>query len=329
LFGARFAFATPTPDEPAANTVGAIEGESISVEGPMNVEVMRGQVRTVLKSGSDIRVKSGQAQIALVEGGGITICGPAHFSVLKSAGSLTIALDTGTIHARIENNLALTVYTAQIQAKPMAIAGTPQDVLVGFDSARAMVVRSTTGAVRVEQQLTGQSVIVPQGGDILVMNGQLDSLRSGAGRCVCNLQLARIPAPRMEVSRLATTEEIQKAQAETKKSPPAPEKPATTEESTYQVFMPPLSYDANAKVQADNYDPNLILLVRRVRVRPTLIFQGKVEGEAVAQNNSPAQPPAALAPKPAKPAAQPDSKTSQKSDSMVDRVRAFFHRVFS
>jgi len=41
--------------------------------------------------------------------------------------------------------------------------------------------------------------------------------------------------------------------------------------------MPPLIYDANAKVQPE-IDPKMIVLVRRVRVRPTLIFQGRVEG---------------------------------------------------
>ena len=54
--------------------------------------------------------------------------------------------------------------------------------------------------------------------------------------------------------------------------------------------MPPLHYDANAKVQQD-YDPNLIVLVRRARVRPTLIFQGKVEGDPVVAQAA-APPPA-------------------------------------
>ena len=65
----------------------------------MSVDVVGGKVRTVLRSGSDVHVKAGQARIELIEGGHITICGPAHFSVLKSGGSLTLALDTGTIHA--------------------------------------------------------------------------------------------------------------------------------------------------------------------------------------------------------------------------------------
>src|SRR5260370_13073158 len=108
-------------DQPLTDVVGVIEGEYISVTGPMSAEVLQGQVRTVLHSGGDVRVKSGTARIDLVEGGQISICGPAHLSVLKSGGSLTIALDTGTIHVRIEDHLAVNIYTSQIQAQMVAI----------------------------------------------------------------------------------------------------------------------------------------------------------------------------------------------------------------
>src|SRR5262252_5196912 len=76
-------------DQPApGDAVGVIEGEAIAVTGPMTVEVIRGHVQTVLRSGADVRVKSGGARIDLVEGGQIAICGPAHFSVLKSGAAL-------------------------------------------------------------------------------------------------------------------------------------------------------------------------------------------------------------------------------------------------
>ncbi len=92
------------------------------------------------------------------------------------------------------------------------------------------------------------------------------------------------------------------------------------EEPVYQVFMPPLHYDANAKVQQD-YDPNLIVLVRRARVRPTLIFQGKVEGDpVVAQAN-----PTVLAP--VVPQANAPKKTQD--DTTWNRVRTFFHKLWS
>jgi hypothetical protein len=319
LCAALFTAAAARLDNPTDDTVGAIEGEAIAVQGPMTVEVVRGQVKTVLRSGNDIRVKSGQARIDLVEGGQIAICGPAHLSVLKSGGSLTLALDVGIIHAHIEHAPALTVYTAQIQAKPIAIGNGPQDALIGFDTPAAMCVRATTGAVRVEQQLTGQNVIVPEGRDIVLANGQLDGLRINAGQCACDLQLANAIPAALEVSRPATTEEIRQSEAEAKKAAVPADKPPAKEEPVYQVFMPPLAYDAKAKVQRDNFDPKLILLVRRVRVRPTLIFQGRVEGDVVATQN--------VAVKPAAPQTPP--AVTPASDSVVNRVRAFFRRLFS
>jgi hypothetical protein len=333
------AFPTPAagrPDTPPTDVVGAIEGETITVSGPMNVEVVHGQAKTFLRSGSDVRVKSGQARIDLVEGGNIVICGPAHFSVLKSAGALTVALDSGIIHAHIAREPALTVYTAQVQAEPVAIGDSAQDILVSIDAAGAMCIRAASGAVRIEQQLTGQSVIVPQGGDVLLANGQLDTLRTAAGQCSCELQVASAPPPppppplSPEVSVLATADDLRKKQAETKQpdSQSTPQKPLATEEPIYQVFMPALAYDATAKVQPD-FDPKFIVLVRRVRVRPTLIFQGRVEGDPVvmASDAAPHNPAAAGPPSTQQTATKPAAQNQ--NDSMLDRVRNFFHRLWT
>jgi len=301
---------------PSGDSVGTIEGDSITVEGPMSVESVHGQMKTMLRSGSDVHVKSGQARIDLVEGGSITICGPAHFSVLKSAGSLTVALDTGTIHAHIEGSLALTVYTAQIQARPLAIGNGTQDVLVGLDSSGAMCIHAGKGAVRVEQQLTGQSLVIPQSGDVTLTNGQLESAHDTAGKCVCE----RVST---QVSVLASTEDLKKKAAVQPKPAPASANaaaPTEKEEPVYQVFMPPLHYDASAKVQQE-YDPKLIVLVRRARVRPTLIFQGKVEGDPVVAQALPQPPP--LNSQKADPAKRPED------DSTWNRVRSFFHKLWS
>ena len=323
LGAALFAAAAARPDDPGTDAVGVIDGESIAVSGPMRVETVRGQVKTMLRSGSDVRVKSGTARIDLVEGGWISACGPAHFSVLKSAGSLTVALDSGTIHAHIEGDPALTIYTPQIQAQTISIGGGQQDILVGFDSPGAMCIRANRGAVRLEQQLTGQSIVVPQAGNVLVLNGQLDSLRTSAGHCACEPQMAKpTSSPDVEVSRPATTQELHEKTLEPKtatQTAPA-EKSSVKEEPVYQVFMPPLVYDANAKVQPD-FDPKMIVLIRRVRVRPTLIFQGRVEGEMVAA----VVPP----PSPAPPAANSSKPAARANDSFVDRVRTFVRKLWS
>jgi hypothetical protein len=413
-----------TPDKPVGDAVGTIEGDAIALQGPMSVDFVNGQVKTMLHSGNDIRVKSGQAQIDLVEGGKIAICGPAHLSLLKSGGSLTVALDTGVIHVHVEAGPSITVYTPQIQAKPIAIGDGAEDVLIGFDAKGVMCVRADNGAIRLEHQLSGQSVIVPQGGDILLNNGTLEGISNTGGHCECEIQIAKVALPPPEVSRIATPDEIRQrdaakaaeaeavkeaaenaasdraaaekaaadklaadnaasenaaaraaaarataqqpaaqqaaaAQAQVASSnsggntvkPPVPwgegaapapvqkkiETPKGTE-PVYQVLMPPLSFDAKAAAPADNFDPKFIVLVRRVRVKPTLIFKGTVEGETpVAKQVSDVKPVSTTAtvgpvpqskgtsqtaPQSAKPAPPPDN-------SVVNRVRNYIRHLFS
>jgi hypothetical protein len=329
------AYAGRSDNPVPGDSVGAIEGEAIAVSGPMSVETVNGQIITVLRSGSDVRVKSGSARIQLVEGGQITICGPAHLSVLKSGNSLTIALDTGTIHARIERGPALTMYTPQIQAQPVAIAGGPQDTVVGFDATGAMCIRANRGALRLEQQLTGQNILVPQGGDVFLANGQIDSLRTGSGgHCECELQLTEI-APPPEVSQMATAEEVRKShdvKADVKPNVPTVEaiQPAPPkEEPIYQVFVPPLIFDAKAKVQPE-VDPSMIVLIRRVRVRPTLIFQGRVEGDLVAVKAPVPGPPRGSNPQeaPMAPITKPAVHAPAPSDSLGQRFRSFVRKLW-
>jgi hypothetical protein len=313
--------ASVPPDEPLSDSVGAIDGEAISVTGPMSVEVVHGQVKTVLRSGSDVRVRSGNARIDLIEGGQINICGPAHLSVLKSGSSLTVALDTGSIHVHIERLPALTIYTPQIQAQSVTIGDGPQDVVAGFDAQGAMCLRANRGAIRAEQQLTGQSVLIPQAGDVLIVNGQLNSLSTSTGHCACELQVAKAsPPPQPEINQLTASEEPPKnTVVSTSDAAQVPLNPSTTrEEPIYQVFMPPLIYDARAKVQPE-VDPKMIVLVRRVRVRPTLIFQGRVEGETVVA----AIPPTASAP------ATVQKPVSPANDSFMDRARSFVRKLWS
>ena len=156
------------PDEPAKDPVGIVEGDSILVQGAMSAIVVDGKVKTVLRSGGDLRVKSGRATIDLIEGGKIAVCGPAHLSVLKSGGALTVALDSGTIHSYVDQGPSLTIYTALLQAKPLAIGGAPQETLFNLDTSGGLSVRAIGGAVRIEQQLSGQSIVVPQSGDVLL-----------------------------------------------------------------------------------------------------------------------------------------------------------------
>lgn len=311
------------PDQPAGDAVGLIEGEDIRVTGPMSVEVVGGQTKTILRSGSDVLVKSGQARISLVEGGQISICGPAHFSVLKSGGSLTVALESGAIHAMLEREPALTVYTAEIQAQTVAIGDEPREILVGFASPGMMCIRTYRGALRVEQQLSGRSVIVPQGVDVMLQNAQIDAMRNGSGQCHCELQIAKsrtIPAPGLATTARAGESGNSEVAPNAGDAPTSGERTDKKEEPIYTVIMPPLRFDANAKVQAEP-DPRLMLIVRRVRVRPTLVFQGRVEDETVAT--------AVATPPPPTVASAPPKTEPPTQGSVVDRVRLFFRKLWT
>jgi hypothetical protein len=324
---------TARSDEPASDSVGTIDGAAVAVTGPMRVEVVGGFPRTVLRSGSDVLIKSGTARLDLTGGGSISICGPAHFSVLKAGNLVTVALDSGTIHLAIEQGPAVTIYTPLLQIQPIAIGGGPQDALVGFDAAGAMCVRAYRGAVRLEQQLTSQNIVVPQSADVLLVNGQLDGLRAGGERCSCDPQLTKYSRPpRLELVPPTQTSEDANSRplgSGDVISPLPLDKPAEKEAPVYQFFVPPLIYNANAEVQPE-VDTSKIVVVRRVRVRPTLIFQGRVEGElpvssapvsAAPTSPAPARPAPA---KPIKPAAQANNATS-----MVDRVVHFVRKLWS
>ena len=311
-------------DQQAGDSVGLIEGEDIAVTGPMTVEVVGGLTKTILRSGSDVRVKSGQARISLVEGGQISICGPAHFSVLKAGGALTVALESGSIHALVEREPALTVYTAEIQAQTLAIGEEPREILVGFESPGMMCIHTFRGALRVEQQLSGRSVIVPQGVDVMLANAQIDAMRNGTGQCKCDLPIAKsrtIPAPGTTAAVRAGETGNSEAAPNSSEAQATDEKAEKKEEPIYTVIMPPLLFDAKAKVQTEP-DPRLMVIVRRVRVRPSLVFQGRVEGEPVATAvATPPQPPA--------PSVPAQSAAPAPQGSVVDRVREFFRKLWT
>lgn len=320
---------TARSDEPVNDSVGIIDGAAVAVTGPMRVEVVHGFPRTVLRSGSDVLVKSGTARLDLTQGGTISICGPAHFSLLKSGNLLTLALDTGTIHVSIEHGPALTVYTPLLQIQPIAIGDGPQDALVGFDATGAMCVRAYRGAVRLEQQLTSQNIVVPQSADVLLVDGKLDGLRSGGDRCTCDPQLTKyVPTPRLEIIPPAASAEEANARALGSGeiiSPLPLDKPTTKDGPIYEVFVPPLIYNANAEVQPD-VDMSKIVVMRRVRVRPTLIFQGRVEGDLPA-SSPPVSVPAPARSRPS--VAGPPKPAAQDNDSMMDRMVHFVKKLWS
>src|SRR6266478_5713079 len=231
LFGSgNGTFAVPPPQEPRGEIIGTVEGQAIAVKGPMSVQVVGNEVKTLLRSGVDIRVKSGRAKITLTDGSTIAVCGPAHISMLKSGNALTVALDTGTIHAHVAGNLTLNIFTAQIVAKTIAVGDGPQDFLVGFDAPGLMCVRAGLGAIRLEEQFGGATVIVPQGGDVTLAGGQLQNLHNNTGLCACEaFDSAAGPSNGMgpEISALASSEDIRDTRKDSVPRKPAPQTAAS------------------------------------------------------------------------------------------------------
>ena len=311
-----------------SETVGRIYGENVQIHGPSSVADEGGFSASVLFSGSSVTVRSGQARLLLADGGEVGICGPAHFSVLKSGGAITLAIDYGRLHAKLENTIPVTFFTPLIVASPVAIAGGPRDVTLGLEPSGAMCVLAAQGAMRIEQQLTGQSVLLPQGGELSLAGGQIESMRGDSGGCQCEALAARSQPSEQtkppQLSLLASASSVRPSLPEADKRPvvPDPQNPPTIEDPVYQVLMPPLTFDASSPVPPPAPSHETILLVRRARVRPVKVFRGRVE-----------EPPAPLVqPVPVQRAEIfpiPREMPAKKEASLLIRIRNFFRRLTS
>jgi hypothetical protein len=134
-----------------------------------------------------------------------------------------------------------------------------------------MCALTARGAVRIEQQLSGQSVLLPQGGEVHLTDGQLNTLRSGAGSCTCELLVTQNVAPRQ----VELSVPVRPEPARPRPVTPMPAPRAA--EPIYRVYMPPLTYDATAPDPSPDPDPAAILMVREAPPLPELFFRGQVE----------------------------------------------------
>ena len=70
--------------------IGRIEGDDLDVVTKTPTGLETDAAPTVVASGSDVTLRSGHALLLLNAGGEISICGPAHFKVIKSAGAVRL-----------------------------------------------------------------------------------------------------------------------------------------------------------------------------------------------------------------------------------------------
>jgi hypothetical protein len=317
---------------PPSDAIGSIEGDDLLVQGAPNEAMVVKQGVTPLDSGAAITVRTGEALIQLGDGGEIGVCGPAHFSVLQSGSELTLALDYGRVHPKLPPSTSIVIYTALIAATPIAIGQQQRDLVVGLASSGAMCVTSSQGAVRIAQQLSDESVIVPEGGAISLTGGAL-APAGPPGSCSCEVQLARNapPSPPIEIPPAVETSEAAPPSQLTAPLPRvdsvAPSPPVLAASSAtsgddqpiYQVFMPPLTFDANAPSSSTDPSPQMILIVRHARVHAGAVFTGVVEAEAL---------PVASSPAPSAPAARTQQASGARRPGVYQRVRNYLRNLF-
>jgi len=303
--------------------VGRIEGDDLEVVTKTPAGIETDASPTVVASGSDVTLRSGHALLLLNAGGEISICGPAHFKLIKSSGAVTLALDYGRVHPSLESSDGFTIYTPTIVATPIAIAGGARDMTLGLEQSGEMCVLTARGAMRVEPQFSDQSMIVPQGGTVSLTGGQIDSLHADASACSCDFPRAHMEAPKaappphsqpaIDVGTLAPPLPPQRRRTDNS-APPS----ASSGEPVYTVLMPALSFDANSPEPPPDPAPETILLVREVRLRPTVEFRGHV-------NPAPTQAAAVHVPPPGP---TPDAdRPTELQPGILDRVRNFFRKM--
>jgi hypothetical protein len=323
-------------------TVGRVIGDDVSVSGPGGGLAPDDPHSILLASGSEITVHSGRARIDLVAGGDISICGPAKLTLLDSGGPTTVALNFGRIHVHLAGDVPLTVFTPTVVAIPLALSEGPREAIIGLENSGAMCVKAVSGGISLEQQLTGETLIVPQPKEVFFDGGQLQPVPGAVGTCQCDILAARAsPPPPVTTPKPVTSSASARAPQSPEPKPSAPKSveysvPARATEvhkdesdpvanlpakeaPIWKVMMPPLTFDAASPVPSPNPRPEMILLVREVSVEPTWIFHGRVE----AGPGSPA------------PKHSHDTKQSQQSaqrkntkKNQLGGIRGFFRRLF-
>jgi hypothetical protein len=306
--------------------VGRIEGDDLEVVTTTPLGIEKSAAPTAVASGSEVTLRSGHALLTLDAGGEVSVCGPAHFKVIKSSGAVTLALDYGRVHPSLQSADTFTIYTPTIVATPLSIAGGLRDTTLGLEPSGEMCVLAARGAMRVEPQFSDQSMIVPQGGKVSLAGGQIQSLQIDAASCSCDFPRASLERPKAAPPESPATPPASRSVGalnhplppERKSVAESPAPSAPKEGPIYTILMPPLSFDANAPEPPPNPDPETILLVREVRLRPTVVFRGHV---------NPAPTQAAVLPPTPIPSKPMTDQPAQTQPGLLDRMRNFFRKL--
>lgn len=269
-----------------------------------------------ITNGNIVTVHSGQAHLNLEGGGEIGVCGPAKFQLLQSGDAKTLALQFGRIHVHLSGSSPFVIYTPFFQATPTALAQGPRDATIGLETNGTFCAAAEQGGVQIQQQLTSESLTVPQPQEVFFAGGDTKPIRKLSG-CTCvfkpstpvkppaapapntpqaspapNAPPAFQPAPPSS-NNPATPENSSETAIETARATtsstqdlPAPAKPAEARDiplpalpaaaPELRVVMPALFFDAHSPGAPLDPAPTEMLLVREVRVLSAYVFTGHV-----------------------------------------------------
>jgi hypothetical protein len=307
--------------------VGRVEGRDFVIENTPGTPLPPRQMSELLTSGNRLVVHSGQARILLEGGGDIVICGATELQVLKAQGSLTIALDYGTLRVHVKKSDPVAVFTPLVLATTVAIGGGERDVTVGLEQTGQMCVRAISGAVRVGQQLSGENLLVPQFGGLTLSGGQINAVSSSAPGCDCEVDSAKLASWRPNViqqtpgATAARDDSAREIIRPSQIASPLPQQlwaaagtPPSLDAPVFTVIMPPLVYNASNPDPPEDPALETIALVRSVRVREDTIIRGTVQPKGTRASDSAAT------------ATNPNNTTSH--SGVLDRIGGFFRRLF-
>ena len=300
-----------------AGAIGHVEGNDISVEsgaasGAASANPTPGGY---VFNGSVVTVHDGKARLMLAVGGQVDVCGPAKLTLLESGEAITLALDFGRIHLQLLRGTSLRIFTPTIIATPLDIGGEARDITAGLDMNDSLCVLATSGAIRLEQQFTGEGIIVPQAGEFFLNSGKLVPIAGAPGSCACAAMHAQsTPPPQIPVLGVSSSARLepapQPANPAPAPAPPAQKTPEPVPEPNvqlrvlaqadeihpiappakdavppsppdampqYKIIMPPLGFSASSPTPPADPPMDAVLLVRTVHVEPEYEFTGHVE----------------------------------------------------
>lgn len=346
-----------------SGAIGRVEGTDISCETqtPGGSVASTAGAMLFIFDGSVVTVHSGQAKLALFDGGDVDVCGPAKFTVLMEGADVTLALNFGRVRARLPSVTTLRIFTPTIIGTPLDIAGGARDVTVGLGLDDSLCVTATSGAIQLENQFTGEKLIVPQAGEFFLNAGRLLPVAGTPGSCQCVRaeampSPARAPSPDYAITVEPPTESTPaKVPAATTEATPDPEPspnievsvlaqaneahpivppaknvdaaapPASSPMST--TVVAPLTFTAGSPIPPPGPSAETILLVREARVSPDYEFSGQVAAPEFAQAVQHALGEGAAAPQTQTPAAA-QNQTAAKPPKKKSGFWASLKRVF-